>query len=226
MSPTKNLYVRDDDGPVWEQAEVLARVSRQSLSQIVTTALRQFMVGPPDIHVHVVDPDEPREGPAFADADGRPVLTFPIQERGRVGWKLWTADGHGEFMAGDALNPPVEAARSWLRARESEGPPLTDIVVEVGDPWQTVGFRGRWLVRPDEDGTRSVEDPADRDAYWGVALTARGRIAVFVAHRDHRWPARLEDYDSLLAAGANLPNDIRAMAARALGEDQVVWRDI
>jgi hypothetical protein len=30
----------------------------------------------------------------------------------------------------------------------------------------------------------------------------------------------------LRATGPNLPDDIRAMAARALGEDHVVWRDI
>ena len=71
-----------------------------------------------------------------------------------------------------------------------------------------------------------MQDKFDEAAYWGVALTARGRIAVYVAHRNDHWPPRLEDYDSLRAAGSNLPNDIRALAARALGEHHVIWRDI
>jgi hypothetical protein len=161
MSPTKNLYVRDDDAEIWEQAVTLAKASRVSVSQIVSAALREHLAG-------------------------------------------------------------------RLRAEEADdqAPPLGDIIVDVGDPWQTVGFRGRWLVQPDIQHTRSMDDKSDRDAYWGVALTARGRIAVYVAHAEHQWPARLDDYDSLNAAGVKLPNDIRSLAARALGEEQIVWRDI
>jgi hypothetical protein len=226
VSPTKNLYVRDDDAAIWDRAEVLARASRVSVSQIVSSALREFMAGPPDIDVHIVDPDRPDDDPPANS--GRPTLTFPERQRGRLGWRLRLPDGESEFLAGDALNPPLAQARIRLRANESDdqAQPLGDIIVEVGDPWQTVGFRGRWLVQPDIQHTRSVEDKADRDAYWGVALTARGRIAVYVAHAQHGWPARLEDYDSLTAVGVNVPNDIRAMAARALGEEQIVWRDI
>jgi len=228
MPPTKNLYVREDDVPVWEQAEMLARLSRQSLSQIATAALRQFMESPPDIYVHVSDPEHPADSPSFADVGGRPILSYLVGQRGRLGWKLWTPDGESTFMAGDALNPPLDEARSWLRARAAgdSAEPLVDIAVEVGKPPQLVGFRGRWLVEPDVDQTRSVQDKVDKAAYWGVALTARGRIAVYVAHAYDRWPARLDDYDSLLAAGSNLPNDIREMAAFALGHDHVIWRDI
>jgi hypothetical protein len=228
MAPTKNLYVREDDVAVWEQAETLAKLSRQSLSQIATTALREFMASPADIYVHVSDPAHPSDASSLPDAGGRPILSSPVGQRGRLGWKLRTPDGESTFMAGDALNPPVEEARGWLRARVAgdSAEPLVDIAVEVGQPPQLVGFRGRWLVEPDADQTRSVQDKVDKAAYWGVALTARGRIAVYVAHAHQRWPARLDDYDSLLAAGSNLPNDIREMAAFALGRDHVVWRDI
>jgi hypothetical protein len=225
MPPTKNLYVRDDDAEVWEQAEVLAKVSRLSVSQIVTAALRDFMAGPPDIDIHIADPDRPGDDRPLSN--GRPLLTFPERRPGRVGWRLRMPDGESEFLPGDALSPPLAEARVRLRARDADDPAqLGDITVEVGDPWQTVGFRGRWLVQPDLARTRSVEDKTDRDTYWGVALTARGRIAIYVACANHRWPARLEDYDSLTAAGPNLPNDIRALAARALGEEQIIWRDI
>jgi hypothetical protein len=228
MPPTKNLYVREDDVPVWEQAELLARLSRQSLSQIATAALREFMASPTDIYVHVSDPEHPVDGPSFADVGGRPILTYPVGQRGRLGWKLLTPDCESTFMAGDPLNPPLDEARSWLRAKAAQdsAEPLVDIAVAVGDPPQLVGFRGRWLVEPDPDQTRSVQDKVDKWAYWGVALTARGRIAVYMAHASDRRPARLEDYDSLLAAGSSLPNDIREMAAWALGQDHVIWRDI
>jgi hypothetical protein len=171
MSPTKNLYVRDDDAATWEQAEALAKASRVSVSQIVSAALR-------------------------------------------------------EFLARDAFDSPQARLRSRAEEADAQARPVGDIIVEVGDPWQMVGFRGRWLVPPDIQHTRSVEDRSDRDGYWGVALTARGRVAVYSAHAEHRWPARLDDYDSLNAAGVNLPSDIRALAVRALGEEQIVWRDI
>jgi hypothetical protein len=224
--PARNLYVRDDDAEAWEKAEVLAKVSRLSVSQIVTAALREFMAGPPDIDIHIADPDRPGDDQPLTN--GRPLLSFPERRPGRVGWRLRRPDGASEFLPGDALNPPLAEARVRLRAGEADDPsqPLGDITVEVGDPWQTVAFRGRWLVQPGLAHTRSVEDTTDRETYWGVALTARGRIAIYIAHANHRWPARLEDYDSLTAAGQNLPDDIRALAARALGKEHIIWRDI
>jgi hypothetical protein len=45
MSPTKNLYVRDDDAAIWERAEELAKARRVSVSQIVSAALSEFLAG-------------------------------------------------------------------------------------------------------------------------------------------------------------------------------------
>lgn len=101
------------------------------------------------------------------------------------------------------------------------------VKIDVGDPTHTVGFKGRWLVPPDSDETRTKEDGHDAGAYWGVALTKRGRIAVYTAHCNDGWPAMLADYDDLDAASAdNVPADIIAMAAKELGQQHVVWRDI
>jgi hypothetical protein len=231
MSPNKTLYIRDDDAPVWDQADVLAKVSKQSLSQIVTTALQRFMAGPPDIHVNIVDPD-PARAPnvaTFADSGGRPILEYPYRYLKLTGWRVSTTDDEAHFLPGDALNPPIREAREWLRQkaqRESAGG-IGEITVEVGEPLRTVGFRGRWLVEPDSDGTRSSEPTADAGAYWGVALTARGRIAVFVAHCNERFPPQLDDFETLDdAKAADLPEDIYAMAAHALGSEHVSWLDI
>jgi len=62
VSPNKTLYMRDEDTPLWERAELAAETSRQSLSQLVTAALRHYLptICTPgdameDIHVMVGD---------------------------------------------------------------------------------------------------------------------------------------------------------------------------
>jgi hypothetical protein len=98
------------------------------------------------------------------------------------------------------------------------------IIIQVGKPAVDVGFSGRWLVEPDVDTTRAGPEEG---AYWGVALTKRGRIAVYRRHVDDEWPASLSDYDTLDDATADdLPEEIIAMAKKALGEAHVMWRDI
>jgi len=103
---------------------------------------------------------------------------------------------------------------------------LEKITVEVGDPPLTKGFVGRWLVGPDPDATRTGLEGHDAGAYWGIALTRRGRVAVYVAHCNGRWPAQLTDFDDLDQAGREVPADIIARAAAELGEQRVLWRDI
>lgn len=150
MSPNKTLYIRDDDMSIWERAEVAAKQTRQSVSQLVTTALQHYL----------------------------PTVHAPSGE-------------------------------------------LEEITVEVGEPARAVTFTGRWLVAPSSEATRGGDDAG---AYWGVALTKRGRIAVFMAHVNERWPAELTDHNSLDDAG--LPENIHAIAAAELGQDYVQKLDI
>jgi hypothetical protein len=104
---------------------------------------------------------------------------------------------------------------------------MKQIMVTVGKPEIVIGFTGRWLVPPDPQLTTSADDARDPDVYWGVAVTRRGRIAVYATHRQGLWPPRLDDYDTLdVAAADDLPSDILARAATALVGDPVVWRDI
>lgn len=91
--------------------------------------------------------------------------------------------------------------------------------VSVGEDSHEVRFRGRWLVEPDPD-LRTAADGFDAGAYFGVAQTAKGNIAVYVAHCNERWPAQLNAFKSL--DQAELPADIDAVARAALG----LWRDI
>lgn len=98
------------------------------------------------------------------------------------------------------------------------------IIVQVGEPAFDIGFSGRWLVEPDVNKSQAG---LEEGAYWGVALTKRGRIAVYRAHVTEDWPASLSDYDTLDNAVADdLPEEIIAMAKDALGQAHVTWRDI
>jgi hypothetical protein len=228
-SQTRNLYIGDADVAVWEQAERVARHRRQGLSAYVTGVLRQHL--PPDIQVAT----NPAEAAALSVAHG-PILEFGRHDPHGIGWLLsylppgGGADAEVTFLA-DHGEVPIKEARAHLR--RVRGEPAVDgtedlekITVEVGDPSLTVGFVGRWLVEPDRDATRTELAGHDAGAFWGVAVTRRRRIAVYVAHSNERWPARLTDYDHLDQAAADVPADIIARAAGELGEQRVLWRDI
>ena len=191
-----------------------------------------------DILVYVeseqTDPD-PTSWPGFEV--GKPTLTYkpwPVGNRLQLVWVLEYEAGDepgdnptDEITAGDPGDPPIEWARGIIqeaaRKRDMERG-MEEITVAVGDPSLTIGFTGRWLVYPDPEETRGGNDAG---AFWGVALTARGRIAVYAAHVNEAWPAVLEDYDSLdLAADDDVPDHIIALAAAELGEQRVLRRDI
>jgi hypothetical protein len=103
------------------------------------------------------------------------------------------------------------------------------IVVEIEDANEVrrdVEFRGHWLLEPEVDETRA-NDFTDAGAYWGVALTGRGRIAVYIAHCNDAWGPRLMDYDTLDDAhNDSIPADIIARAAEALGDTTPVHREV
>jgi hypothetical protein len=126
----------------------------------------------------------------------------------------------------DDVARAVRLARAHLEQIDSD---KNKITVEIGERGITVGFEGRWLVEPDPDattGTRTRMEGYDAGAYYGVALTKRGRIAAYVAHCNDGSPPELKDYDDLDDAAEIVPEDILAEAAGAMGQERVVWRDI
>lgn len=103
-----------------------------------------------------------------------------------------------------------------------------EVDVEGRDGYgRTLAFTGRWLVWPDPDMTRTGQKGYDLGNYWGVALTKRGRIAVYAAHCN-RGQGGLTDYDDLDEALADgVPADIIADARGELnGEVPVLELDI
>ena len=99
------------------------------------------------------------------------------------------------------------------------------IRVELGghhDSYRPVEFEGRWLVEPDRDETRTTEESYDRGAYWGVALTKKGNIAVYTAHCNDGFDATLDSYASFEEAeAAGVPADILGTASVEAGPDYV-----
>lgn len=92
---------------------------------------------------------------------------------------------------------------------------------------RTVRFQGTWLVEPQPDYTRTAEPHYDAGAYWGVASTRRGKIAVYCAHVNGRFDATLDTYRSLEAAEEDgVPKDIINEARRGLDPDYVEEWDI
>jgi hypothetical protein len=106
------------------------------------------------------------------------------------------------------------------------------IEVEVGEGTGThqsyrrhiESFWGRWIIEPVPGQTTTQERGHPRSAYYGVAETRQGRVAVYSAMTDPLHPPRLNDYDSL--AEAQLPEDIRRRAAELLSQREVIHRDI
>lgn len=188
-----------------------------------------------DIPIYIAsqqaDPD-PLMWPGFDP--GRPHLVYGHHPELGDGWTLWHQLGgelNDHFIPGgpNSAEWALRQSRGWLRLvnGDNETKEMAEITVEVGEPSLTIGFTGRWLLEPDDDDTRTGEDGHDAGAYWGIALTKRGRIAVYTAHCNYRWPASLNDYDSLdRAADGGVPADIIARAAGELGETRVLWRDI
>lgn len=150
--PSKTLYIRDDDVPVWECAEALAVVSGRKLSQLVVRLLDEHLS-------QLKKADE---------------ITVDMRDKEDRGW--------------------IEA------------------------------FRGRWLIEPDDTNRFG----SDAGACYGIAQTAKGKIAVYVYHVNDGWPPALEVYDDLNDAqnSLHLADEAIAAAASAMGQRRVIHRDI
>jgi hypothetical protein len=130
---------------------------------------------------------------------------------------------------------PFNVARRKAEAAAGQVPEGEDIYqlieVEVGTDHDRAHrrhfetFWGRWVVAPDPDKTRTAQPGQADRAYYGVAQTRRGRIAVYRGIAGSPWGGgRLDDYDTL--DEAQIPADIRRQTAAALGIREVIHRDI
>ncbi len=163
-----------------------------------------------------------------------PTKTIYVREADAEIWD------EAEKLAGGSVSALItEALRRYVeeeKLKERSG--MEKIRVEL---WRSkddetpyeAEFVGRWLVYPDRDETRTGErfssagGQYDAGAYWGVALTRRGKIAVYTAHCNDGFAPMLDVYDSFeKAEEAGEPSDILAMAAAEMGADYVQKLDI
>ena len=144
--------------------------------------------------------------------------------------ELW---GKAEKLAGGSLSALItEAVRRYVEEEERKeqakmGTIQTVEPIEVELAAHKAQFVGEWLLDPDPDETRTGEPGYDAGAYYGVALTERGNIAVYTRHVTDGFAPTLVAYDTFEKAEEwGVPADILATAANAMGADYVLKLDI
>ena len=154
-----------------------------------------------------------------------PSKTIYIKEADKELWE------EAEIRAGGSLSGLlVDALRRYIEEEERKEHGMGTIELDLirGESVRRVRFEGRWLVRPDQDETRSADPSGEAGFYYGVALTRRGNVAVYIDSVKPSVDAQLETYASLDAAAAEgtLPEDIYEMADAEMGSDYVQDLDI
>jgi hypothetical protein len=143
--------------------------------------------------------------------------------------ELWEK---AEVLAGGSVSALLtEALRRYVEEEEQrERTGMESIEVELWGPEERpykATFVGRWLLFPDEMETRTGEPGYDAGAYYGVALTRRGDIAVYTRHVNDGFAPSLNTYGSFeKAEEAEVPGDILAMAASEISDGYVQKLDI
>ncbi len=144
--------------------------------------------------------------------------------------ELWE---RAEKLAGGSLSGLItEAVRRYVEAEERKEQTKMETIgtiepIEVELAGGRAQFVGEWLLDPDPDETRTGEPGYDAGAYYGVAFTERGKIAVYTRHVNDGFASTLVPYDNFQEAEENgEPADILAMAANAMGAEYVRKLDI
>jgi hypothetical protein len=154
-----------------------------------------------------------------------PNKTIYIREADTEVWE------RAEKLAGGSVSALItEALRRYVEEQEQKQMGMETIEVEFwgpGDVPYDASFVGRWLLWPDEAETRTGEPGDDLGAYYGVALTRRGNIAVYIRHVNDGFAPILKTYYSFeQAEEEGIPGDILAIAASEISDGYVQKLDI
>jgi len=155
-----------------------------------------------------------------------PNKTIYVREADAEVWE------RAEKLAGGSVSALItEALRRYVEEQEQkEQMGMETIEVEFWGPEEVpyqASFVGRWLLWPDEAETRTGVSGYDAGAYYGVALTRKGNIAVYVRHVNDRFAPTLETYKSFEEAEKRgMPGDILAMVASEISDGYVQKLDI
>jgi len=112
MSPSRTLYVRDEDVPLWDEAEKAAKTTSRSVSTLVADALRSHLKGIPN----ELDPQFERI-----------VLLNGTVQQGFVG--RWLTEEQGTDEDG------YDAGARWVVA-QTKGGKFAVHVAHVNEAWE------------------------------------------------------------------------------------------
>lgn len=121
------------------------------------------------------------------------------------------------FLAAQSISPSrllQDAAITEMDRRELATTGMEELSVEMwtlSEQPYTATFKGRWLIAPDDD-VRSAGPGADAGAYWGVAMTAKGNVAVWIGHVNRGFAPELTTYATLDDALGDLPENVAELA--------------
>jgi hypothetical protein len=141
--------------------------------------------------------------------------------------ELWE---RAEQLAGGSLSGLLaDALRRYVDEEElKEETNMETIEVRLGGKnfSRDVSFVGEMLVSPGDE-IRTAEEGYDAGAYYGVARTKLGNIAVYAAHVNSGFDATLETYSSFEEAVEDgMPADVIAMAQSEADPNYVQPLDI
>ena len=147
-----------------------------------------------------------------------PKKTIYVREADSEIWEK------AENLAGGSVSALITTAlRRYVEEEEQlrDETGMDDIEVALWTPAEEpyfAQFYGRWLLIPNETDTRTEEPGYDAGAFYGVALTQRGNIAVYTRHVNNGFAPSLDVYGSLEEAEeAGVPADILSRAAGGIG---------
>jgi hypothetical protein len=155
-----------------------------------------------------------------------PNKTIYVREADTEVWEK------AERLAGGSVSALIaEALRRYVEeVEQKEQLDMESIEVELWGPEDRpyeAAFVGRWLLWPDEGETRTREPGYDAGAYYGVALTRRGNIAVYVRHVNDGFAPILKKFSTFEEAeDEGIPGDILATAASEISDGYVQKLDI
>jgi hypothetical protein len=158
-----------------------------------------------------------------------PNKTLYVKEADMQLWK------EAEKLSGGRVSALVaDALRRYVEEEKRKQEDMNEIEVLIGPSIYTgrrVRFEGRWLVKPSPINPRAfpgdITEPngGRKGVYYGVALTRRGNIAVYVSSTQLNHDDRLDHYESFEEAEeAGVPSDILARAAEALDPEAYVQK--
>ncbi|GAA4866014.1 hypothetical protein [Kitasatospora terrestris] len=117
MSPSKTLYVRDDDAELWARAEAHAKETRRSVSQVVADALQEYLpieVSADDLETIEVQAGDDYSGPIPHSFRGKWLVAPNERDHGYEAYDLGTYWGVAITAKGKFVTYTAHCNDRWV----------------------------------------------------------------------------------------------------------------